>query len=118
MTQRHNGLAKVVKKAVVKHLGGALRSDIKENTAIGLEQLSDELRNPRPDMIFERRNQKGEARSRGEQVEEENEARTIEILELSCPYGQTAHERDTLEFTYNQKKEKYAELAKEIGKIE
>jgi hypothetical protein len=120
MTKRHNSLAKVVRKAVMKHRGGDLRSDIKENTVIGLEQLSDELRNLRPDMIFEgrTRNQKGEARSRGEQVNQENEERIIEILEFSCPYGRIAHERDTLEFTYNQKKTKYAEFAKAISEIE
>jgi hypothetical protein len=54
MMQRDNGPAKVVRKAIVKHLGGDLRSDIKDNTVIGLVQLSDEMRNLRPDMIFER----------------------------------------------------------------
>jgi hypothetical protein len=49
---------------------------------------------------------------------QENEERIIEILEFSCPYGRIAHERDTLEFTYNQKKAKYAELAKAISEIE
>jgi hypothetical protein len=118
MTQRHRSLAKVVRKAVVKHRGGDLRSGIKENTVIGLEQLSVELRSRRPDMMFERRNLKGEARSRREQVDQESQERTIEILEFSCPYGRIAHERDTLEFPYHQKKTKSAEFAKAISEIE
>jgi hypothetical protein len=69
-------------------------------------------------MIFERRNQKGEARSRGEQVEQENEERIIEIIGFSCPYGRIAHERDIGQLTYNQKKTQYAEFTKAISEIE
>jgi hypothetical protein len=69
-------------------------------------------------MIFERRKQKGAARSRGEQVDQESEERTVEIIEFSCPYGRIAHERDALEFTYNQKRIKCAEFTRAMSEIE
>jgi hypothetical protein len=69
-------------------------------------------------MIFERRNQRGEARPRGKKAGQENEARTIEIREFSWPYGRRAHERRTSEFICQRKQTKYAELAEEGSRIE
>jgi hypothetical protein len=39
-----------------------------------------------------------------------------EIIEFSCPYGYISRRRDSLKHVYEEKKRKYAELAKELKK--
>ena len=48
---------------------------------------------------------------------QENENRMLELLEFSCPYGRISHGKDTLELTYQHKKEKYASLAEELRQL-
>jgi hypothetical protein len=118
MTIRHNQLAKVVRNAIEKHLARELRSEIKENQAIEEIELPEEMRRLRPDMIFERRRETVERRNVGREGEEggqeQRERKMMEIVEFSCPYGFISREQDTLERVYNQKKQKYAELAREL----
>jgi hypothetical protein len=85
-----------VREAVVKFVGGDLRSDIHENTTIEQEGLPDEVRALRPDMVFERE-------VRGQRIPK--------ILEFSCPYGYISHDKDILTTVYEQKKAKDRSLA-------
>jgi hypothetical protein len=141
MTKRHNRLAGVVRKAVEKFLVKDLRSEIQENQTLGQQGLSEEMRRLRPDMAFERRNQKKQRRRNQEdangdvnaaergQVEVEAEAEEImeseeqdggqilEIIEFSCPYGYISRGRNTLQRTYDEKKRKYAALAQELKRL-
>jgi hypothetical protein len=41
----------------------------------------------------------------------------MEILEFSCPYGYVSHGRNTLERVYEEKRNKYMELARNLKKI-
>jgi hypothetical protein len=58
MTERHNRVAKVVREAVIKYRGTELQSEIRENTSIPEDQLTEQLRNLRPDIVFERQSRK------------------------------------------------------------
>jgi hypothetical protein len=49
--------------------------------------------------------------------EGEEDPKIWEMIEFSCPYGHKSHGRDTLKVTYQQKNEKYADLAEELTKI-
>jgi hypothetical protein len=102
MIQRHNRLATVIRTAVANFVGNRLTSDIRENTTFELEGLSTDTRDLRPDMIFERSTNKGPL---------------IEILEFSCPYGYISHERDTLKAKFEQKWQKYENLANEVRRM-
>jgi hypothetical protein len=102
MTQRHNKLAGVVRRAIEDLIAVDLQGEIRENTDVPIENLSAESRNLRPDIVFLRR---------------ENEHELWEIIEFSCPYGYMTHERNTLEHTFQQKIQKYARLAQEISEI-
>jgi hypothetical protein len=63
--------------------------------------------------VFERRSQRQGIGKNEKEVIEENEAKMLEIVEFSCTYGRISHERDTLEFTYQQKKSKYEGLSRQ-----
>jgi hypothetical protein len=102
MTQRHNRVARTVKEAVLKFIDKNLKSDIHENATIAEEGLPGRLRTLRPDITFEREGKGG---------------RVIEILEFSCPYDYMSHGRDTLASIYEQKKNKYSELADALGRL-
>jgi hypothetical protein len=134
MTRRHNRLAEVVRKAVVTFVNRDLRSEIRENSEIGMEGLPDEMRQLRPDIVFERRicyrrrsedvNGEGEENPL-ERIERDdrhegnvrNDVNVIEILEFSCPYGHISHGRDSLERVYEEKKRKYADLARTMARL-
>jgi 3-dehydroquinate dehydratase len=144
MTKRHNRLSDVIRRAVEKHLRTELRSAIQENEVIEQEGLPDELRRLRPDMVFERRIQGGRQHQNQNQNQNENrnqnqdqrrvrnaaeqgdgaaarvnrnKTRLLEIIEFSCPYGHISHGRDALERVYEQKKNKYADLANELKRL-
>jgi hypothetical protein len=139
MTKRHNRLAEVVRKAIVIHIGRDIRSEIRENREIEGEGLSEELRRLRPDIVFERRHLRRSSRPReaggveaAEAATEEGpragsdeggvrrrggesrETKMTEIVEFSCPYGYVSYGRNTLERVYEEKKRKYAELARAL----
>jgi hypothetical protein len=114
---------KPVEKSVIKDL----RSVIQENEVIHQEQLSEGLKNQRPDMVFERRAERqgrraaraAEAEVEAEAVQEmpRNETRMIAIVEFSCPYGEISHGRDSLIKIYEEKKRKSAELANVLKRV-
>jgi hypothetical protein len=54
MTKRHNQLAGVVRRAIVKWVAGDVTSEIRENTTIPEDGLSQEVRDLRPDLVFRR----------------------------------------------------------------
>jgi hypothetical protein len=113
MTKRHNRLAEVVRKALIKYMGEDIRSEIPENQGAGYDGLPEGLAALRPDLMLERRDY--EQRRRGEREREEGEERKIiEILEFSGPYGCISHIRNTLEKTYEVTKAKYEELARTL----
>jgi hypothetical protein len=151
MTTRHNRLAEVIRRAIIEFVGRDLRSELMENVQAEEERLPAELRQLRPDMIFERRKddqmerrrrrrgpRQGQRQGQGQEEErerdevraeaevEQEEARMMErqdgrkmmeILEFSCPYGYISHGRNSLERVYEQKKQKYAELANELRRL-
>jgi hypothetical protein len=98
-TQRHNRLVKVVNDAIHKNIGEEIQGGVKENTIVDINELSEEVRRQRPDLVFLRK-------YRGEE--------TVEIVEFTCPYGYRSKGRDTLEKAFEDKKEKYSQLAREI----
>jgi hypothetical protein len=128
-TIRHNRLAGIIQKEVIKYVNRDLRSEIQQNVAINIDGLSDEVRNLRPDMIFERRRLENrvnqgrrdrEIRTR-EGIEstgrETDDTKMMEIIEFSCPYGYIAHGRNKLEQVYEEKQRKYEELRNEISRL-
>jgi hypothetical protein len=141
MTQRHNRLASVVRKAVIKFVDKDLRSEVMENIQTEEEGLRADLRELRPDMVFERRKSEGLRLRRRYQRQEEEGAgaehregegegeggveaigeaqamKKMEIIEFSCPYGYTSHGSNSLKRVYEQKKRKYAEFANELMRL-
>jgi hypothetical protein len=125
MTKRHNRLAEAVRKAIIQHSKDDIRTAIRENQAAPYEGLPQDLKNLRPDLMFERRDRRrkrpeaerdeaSETREVREGSEGEDHRNIIEIVEISCPYGYIAHNQDTLKKTYETKKTKYAELARTL----
>jgi hypothetical protein len=89
MSERHNGVVRVVREAVLKVVDGNLSSDIEQNTTMPPEGLAQGLKAIRPGMMFER-----EGRGR----------RVAEIFDFSCASGYVSHEPDTLATVSEQKK--------------
>jgi hypothetical protein len=121
MTRRHNKLANVVRRGIETFVANDLRSAIQENERIGLDDLPEDLRGLRPDMVFERRRTrrvgKLEWYTEGREEELRNEEKIIEIIEFSCPYGYISRGRDALERAYDEKKRKYMELALNLKRL-
>jgi hypothetical protein len=67
-------------------------------------------------MVFERKSRKRGRRSEGEEVIEEEDPKILEMIEFSSPHGHKSHEKDALKVTYQQKNERYADLAEELTK--
>jgi hypothetical protein len=86
MTKRHDRLAEVTRRAVVKFIGRNLQSEIRENQRADQADLPEELRALRPDMMFRQRD-RSTRRGRGEEQREDREQNITEIIEFSCPYG-------------------------------
>jgi hypothetical protein len=99
MTQRHNRLSDVVRKAIIDYRTTPRTSDIHENTNVKLDGLSADVRDQRPDLHFETED-------------------TMELIEISCPYGQISHNENTLTKVYHAKRDKYQQLAHEIERIQ
>jgi hypothetical protein len=116
MTKRHNRLAEVTRRAVVKFIGRYLQSEIRENQRANQAGLPEELKTLRPDMMFRQRD-RSTRRDRGEGQGEDREQNITEIIEFSCPYSCISHDRDTLEKTYETKRTKYEELARTLSTI-
>jgi hypothetical protein len=113
MTQPHNRLANVVRKAIIDYSGTERRWESRESMAIGEERLSEQTRNQRPDSVFERCSQR-RRRGREEAVPVGgDDMNSIELIEFSCPYVRISHAENTLERTYRPKHETYAKLADE-----
>jgi hypothetical protein len=55
-TKRHNRLAEVVRRALIRFIGTDMQSEIRENQGVGKEGLTGELNPVRPDVIVERIN--------------------------------------------------------------
>jgi hypothetical protein len=102
MTKRHNRLAEVTRRAVIKFIGQGSQSEIRENQRADQEGLPEELKALKPDMMFKERNRSSRKR---EEREEETEQKITEIIKFSCPYRCISHDRDTLEKTYETKRE-------------
>jgi hypothetical protein len=117
MTKRHNRLADVTRRAVIKFIGQELRSEIRENHKNGTRRTPrrTEGTETRHDILTERPQPK--KKRRREEREEEGEQKSAEIIEFSCPYGCISHDRDTLEKTYEAKKAKYEELARTLSTL-
>jgi hypothetical protein len=99
MIERHDRIVGIIREAVVKFVGRDLQSDIRTNSTIREDGLSEDQRALKPDMVFERSTGKG---------------RVTEILEFSCPYGHMSHDQDTLVAVYAHKTAKYQRLANEV----
>jgi hypothetical protein len=118
-TKRHNRLAGVVRKALIRFVRMDMRSEIRDNQGVGQEDLPGELNRQRPDMTveprsYDRRRRRAREGARAEEGEGGREQRIIKILEFSCPYSCISHGRNTLEKVYEEKKAKYEELAREL----
>jgi hypothetical protein len=87
-TKRHNRLAEVVRKTVVKWVKKDLRSGIFENSGIQPAGLSQELPVLRLETVFKRRNPQPR---RGDETE------MMESLEFSFPSGCISHGGNPLE---------------------
>jgi hypothetical protein len=97
MTKRHNQHAGIVRKAIVEWVAGDVTSEIRENTTIPEDGLSQEVRDLRPDLVFRRR---------------ENQREMIEIIEFSYPYGSLMQGENALKRVLEQKQRKSRQLAR------
>jgi hypothetical protein len=102
MTKRHNQLAGIVRRAIVEWVAGDVTSEIRENTTIPDDGISQEVRDLRPDLVFTRR---------------ENQREVIEIIEFSCPYGYMTQGEKALKRVFEQKQRKYRQLAQELSNL-
>jgi hypothetical protein len=84
-----------------------LRSNIQENETVGEDGLGEVQRNQRPDMMVERRTGGPTG----------GKSKIFEITEFSCPYGYLSQGADSLGRVNDQKKRKYAELARKLKRI-
>jgi hypothetical protein len=102
MIERHDRIVGIIREAVVKFVGRNLQSDIRTNSTIREDGLSEDQRALKPEMVFERNTGKGDV---------------TEILEFSCPYGHMSHDQDTLGAVYTHKTAKHQQLANEVGAL-
>jgi hypothetical protein len=97
MTERHNKVVKVVYDEI-SHMAN-LTSNIAANTVMGIEGLSPEVAQQRPDLVFS---------------QQDGNSETIDILEFSCPFGYRTHDKISIEEVYKEKDRKYQGLAEEV----
>jgi hypothetical protein len=71
-------------------------------TTIPEDDLSQEARDLRPDLVFRRR---------------ENQREVIEIIEFSCPYGDMTQRENAMKRVFEQKQRKDRQLAQELSKL-
>jgi hypothetical protein len=99
MTDRHNRVVRCLRKVIERNLATDLIGEIHENTPLQVDGLSEELTRLRPDMWFVRR---------------ENHENTLEILEVSCPFGYLDEGVSSLKRSFDHKMDKYQHLANEV----
>jgi hypothetical protein len=99
MTDRHNRVVRCLRKVIEKNLATDLVGEIHENTPIQVEGLSEESIRLRPDMWL---------------VRKENHENTLEILEVSCPFGYFDEGVSSLKRSFDHKMDKYQNLANEV----
>jgi hypothetical protein len=105
MTERHNALSGVIKRAVMEELGDQITNGIFDNVTVQIEGLSDEVSRQKPDLWF---------------ISDTNGTRRMELIEFTCPYGyisqpdERGNRVNSLEQAYKKKHAKYALLAEEI----
>jgi hypothetical protein len=102
MTKRHNQLAGIIRRAIVEWVAGDVTSEIRENTTILEDDLSQEVRDLSQDLVFTRR---------------ENQREVIEIIKFSCPYGYMTQGENTLKRVFEQKQRNYRQLAQEVSNL-
>jgi hypothetical protein len=94
---------------------------LEENEEVGQDGLPEEMRRMRPDMVFERRRVRPRDticfHAARDEADLANEEKTLEIVEFSCPYGYVSRGRKTLERVYEEKKEKYLDLAMNLKRL-
>jgi hypothetical protein len=88
-----------LRKVIEKNLAADLIAEIHENTPLEVEGLSEESIRLRPDMWFVRR---------------ESNENTLEILEVSCPFGYLDEGVSSLKRSFDHKMDKYQHLANEV----
>jgi hypothetical protein len=93
MTRRHNEVVDMVRRAIEKHMVDRPHSGIGENTTMGGEGLSEEMRRLRPDLNFVLASMCG--------------TRFTVMIDISCPYGHILDSKNTLQKVYVDKLEKY-----------
>jgi hypothetical protein len=92
-------VVRCLRKAIENRIAGELVSEIHENTPLQVEGLSRSSIRLKPDMWFVRR---------------ENNENTLEILEVSCPFGYFDEGVSSLKRSFDHKMNKYQHLADEI----
>jgi hypothetical protein len=102
MTDRHNKIARCVKRGIESQIAKDILGQIYENTPIQVEGLSEATRNLRPDIWFFRRF---------------DEIEILEILEFSCPFGRLQNSKSTLTRAFEEKNTKYDNLASECANL-
>jgi hypothetical protein len=102
MTKRYNQLAGIVRRAIVEWVAGDVTSEIRENTTIHEDDLSQEVRDLRPDLVFTRR---------------ENQREVIDTIELSCPHGYMTQGENVLKRVFELKQGKNRQLAQELSNL-
>jgi hypothetical protein len=89
-------------RAIVEWVAGDVTSEIRENTTVLEDGLSQEVRYLRPDLVFRRR---------------ENQREMIEIIDFSCPYGYMTQGENALKRVFEQKQRKHRQLAQELSNL-
>jgi hypothetical protein len=98
-TKRHNRIVEIIRKAIIQYNGDELENNIMENTPVMVEGLPEEVRRQRPDLTIFRK---------------EGDRERIDLIEVICPYGRISHERNTMEYSFGHKMNKYQRLGNEL----
>jgi hypothetical protein len=111
-TVKHNQLANVVRKAVIRNVASDLQSGIALGIAAEEEGIPERLRVLKLDLVFRRQNlerhrrmARGDDGAEPEEMEEASES-MMEILEFTCPDGHISHGEDTLERRDREKQQR------------
>jgi hypothetical protein len=102
MTDRHNRLARCIRRSIENLIPTSIVGQIHENTPIQIDGLSEDCRKLKPDIWFYRK---------------EDEAEVLEILEFSCPFGYLKDNKCTLLTCFEKKSRKYQNLAAECSRL-
>jgi hypothetical protein len=109
MTEIHNALSGLIKKALMKQMGAKITNGVFDNVTVPIEGLSKEVSRKKPGLWFIS-NIEGKCR--------------LELVEFTCPYGYISQPDDqrnkmhSLEEAYRKKHAKYTRIAEEIQEKE